>query len=66
MFARVNLAKAVAASGLAAFVAFLIFILVHTYFMRAAYPALTATTTTLAAFITGFVTYVVVASHRAA
>jgi hypothetical protein len=66
MFARVNLAKAFGVSGLAAVVAFLIFMLVHTCIMRAAHPALTATTTTLAAFIAGFATYAVVASHRAA
>ena len=65
MLARVNLAKAFGVSGFAALVAFLIFMLVHMYVMRAAYPALAATTTTLAAFTAGFATYVVVASHRA-
>ena len=66
MFARVNMTKAFAVSGLAAIVGFLIFFLVHSYVVRAAYPGLTATTTTLAAFITGFATYVVVVSRRAA
>jgi hypothetical protein len=66
MFARVNLAKAFGVSGLAAVVAFVIFVLVHAYIMRSAYPALTATTTTVVAFITGFATYAVVVSHRAA
>ena len=65
MLARVNLARAFAVSGLAAVVAFLIFILIHMYIVRAAYPALTAATTTLAAFIAGFLTYVVVRSARA-
>ena len=59
MLVRVNLGKAFLVACLASVVAFAIFILIHEYVVRAAYPGLTATTTTLAAFVTSFITYVV-------
>ena len=65
MLANANLKNAFAVSCLASVVAFAIFALINAYVIRAAYPALTAATTTLAAFIAGFLTYVVVRSARA-
>jgi hypothetical protein len=65
MLARVDVRKAFGVACLASVVAFVIFALIHAYVIRAAYPALTAATTTLAAFIAGFLTYVVVRSARA-
>jgi hypothetical protein len=59
VLARVNLRKAFLVACLASVVALVIFILIHAFVVRAAYPGLAATTTTLAAFIASLVTYVV-------
>ena len=65
MLARVNLRKAFLVACLAGVVALVIFILIHAFVVRAAYPGLTATTTTLAAFVTSLITYVVCSARGA-
>jgi hypothetical protein len=65
MFARVNVVKGFGTGVLGAGVALLVFMLVHTLAVRAAHPALVATTTALTGFIAAFGAYVVTASRRA-
>jgi hypothetical protein len=65
MFVRVNTRKAFLAAGTSAVIGFAIFALIHAFVIRAAYPGLTAAMTTLAAFATSFVTYVVCSPRSA-
>jgi hypothetical protein len=51
---------------LAAVVVLLIFVVIHTWIVRAANPLLTATTSALVAFIAGFGGYTIGAFRRAA
>jgi hypothetical protein len=65
MVSRMQVIKACMAAGVAALAALLLFMLIHTWVMRAADPALAGATTTVAAFITGLATYLLIVRHRA-
>jgi hypothetical protein len=64
MVSRIQVVKACIVSALAALAALALFMVIHTWVVRAADPRLAGTTTAAAAFIAGFATYLTIVGRR--